>query len=1190
MKKLISVLLIFLLLLGSVISLVASAALQSENDISARKFADEIGVMLTAVNEQSAMPGRDSPDFSDSEFALARLIVKSKSPIDTRNCSSVIRGCDDLWVLQFGSPDEASEAFDYYSTRAGIDFVETDKEVSGICSVSSDETEIEGEPEENSKYLSWGPEHIGIDRLNSSILSSGAEISKTVVAVIDTGVDHDHPFFEGRVLPTKINTSSSGIRNNSKDDNGHGTEVAGVIADCTLSNIYIKPYKVLDNHGKGTLISVAAGINCAVKDEVDVINISIGFDEDSEILKSAINEAQKKDILIVGAAGNSGSDELLYPASYSDVLKIAAVNEMNVIANFSNYGDDIDFAAPGVQIKTTFLDNRYVTVKGTSFAAPFVASVVAALISIYPNMSSEDIKDILIENAVWLNEINSAAKCGNGLVFAPEFSTDIALTKRTAEPEFSESGRVYLEEIDLEISCETPNSVIYYTTDRTVPSKTNPSSKIYDGSPIHLSQATVVLAVAYCDNHYRSSVASFEAIIAPEVSENLLEIDADGYITDYKGEVTCITVPDSVNGITVKGVGSGAFESSGLTEIILPDSVEEIKENAFKDCAVLKTIIAKNASIIGDNAFYNCIMLRNPILGKLNQIGKYSFFNVCSKQYLLTERTFSLELENLKSIPEGAFMQSAISRISLSSIGSIGKNAFSECSALVSIYAKGIVTMPNGAFKGCVSLDTVDISGLTYVPVGAFSTCTELKKVVIPNATYICSNAFENCVSLTDVSLNKAETVYSNAFSGCTKLITLSLPAMTSFEETIYSSNVAPSMPENLETFSAPSLKKTITDMFKKATKITNIYLNSADEIAEYTFRNCHNIYILNIESVEKLKPLSLTDCTIRFIDARNLISSDDMPDNSGILLSNNFIESTDTAENLTVYGTPGTFVEYYSQYKGYKFVPIPFLVNELPEYITENSESIYISAVGFDLKYQWYWNTVKSTEGGTPIDGATSNSYTFTQSDTAPYYYCVITQSDRNNISVIKTSIITKDTKPADYTQYYAAVEKANAIDRSRYSNIALLDAALSEDVSGRYSCEQAIVDAQTQAILDAVAALKLKTAEALSLYASKTELRIFQAVRIVAVVSPTDAIYNGIEWSTDNPKVLLVSKTGNVRCIGSGTGNVTAKIENPDGTVVTNTITIECELTTIEKILGLIFKVIFIIAAKHDIMCLTF
>ena len=92
------------------------------------------------------------------------------------------------------------------------------------------------------------------------------------------------------------------------------------------------------------------------------------------------------------------------------------------------------------------------------------------------------------------------------------------------------------------------------------------------------------------------------------------------------------------------------------------------------------------------------------------------------------------------------------------------------------------------------------------------------------------------------------------------------------------------------------------------------------------------------------------------------------------------------------------------------------------------------------------------------------------------------------------------------------------------------------------------------------------------------------------MAVVSPTDAIYNGIEWSTDNPKVLLVSKTGNVRCIGSGTGNVTAKIENPDGTVVTNTITIECELTTVEKILGLIFKVIFIIAAKHDIMCLTF
>jgi subtilisin family serine protease len=237
-----------------------------------------------------------------SEFETARLIVKSSKKIDTLNASSVISGYDNLWILQFDSCTDASAAYDYYSTRAGIDHVEADKKIKSTFSAIIDYNPVsDGEPEGN---LSWGPEHIGINKFNSDILEKAPSVSDTVVAVVDTGVDPDHPFLEGRVIPTKINTSSSGIRNNSEDDHGHGTRVAGIIADCTLDNIYIKPYKVMDKHGNGTVVTVAAGINCAIRDGVDVINISIGFEEDSEILKSAIRKAEENDIVLLAGKGH----------------------------------------------------------------------------------------------------------------------------------------------------------------------------------------------------------------------------------------------------------------------------------------------------------------------------------------------------------------------------------------------------------------------------------------------------------------------------------------------------------------------------------------------------------------------------------------------------------------------------------------------------------------------------------------------------------------------------------------------------------------------------------------------------------------------------------------------------------------------------------------------------------------------
>ncbi len=1181
LKKLLCVIFSIVFFLSACIYTFAESAQFNDNEISAEKFASAVSGMINAEEELKDLPGRDRSS-EENDFKTSRLIVKSKYKINTYNASTSISGFNDLWVLQYSSPAEAEKAFEYYSKQKNVEFVEPDKEIFALSN------ETNNYPYNNisddSEYLSWGPEHIGIDILNKQLTDDGTALNQTIVAVIDSGVDHEHPFLQGRVLPTRINTSSSGTRNSSMDDNGHGTQVAGVIADCSLSNIYIQPYKVLDSKGRGTLISLAAGINCAVNDKVDVINISIGFEEESDILKSAIDNAEMNDILVISAAGNNGLDTLYYPASYKNVVKVSAINESNILTNFSTYGNGVDFAAPGIRIKTTTLGGNYITAKGTSIAAPFVSSIAAVIRAVIPDSSIEDILNIMSDSAILVNEHSPELKYGNGIIHAPQSPIDYELKEKTSTPYFSHKTAFSLTELDIHIFCDTADAEIYYTTDRSVPSRSNPAAIKYDGTPIHASQTIAVMAVAYSEGRYRSSVSSFGSIIAPYAPENSLTVDFDGTLVEYTGNATSITVPETVNGITVTSIGERAFAEKNITEVILPDTVTEIKNEAFKDCTQLKTIFARKIKQIGNSAFENCIWIKNMFLmSELEHIGEYSFAYVGSKQYMVTGSTFELQLKKLKSIPEGAFRNSAISRAILGSLSSIEKNAFSECNQLVNIFIESIPNLSDGCFKGCKSLVDAEIKGITYIPASAFNSCENLMVINFPDARNINSNAFENCVSLVEVNLPSAVTVYSNAFNGCQKLKTLNLPSMKFFEPELYNQNsYSPLLPENLEVFYAPSMEKTVADMFRTSPYITNIRLSGAKEFSENTFRGCYNIYSLMIESAETINKGTFNDCKIEYIDARNLITTADMPENSGILLSNNFLESTDKSESLTVYGTPGTFVERYSKLKGYNFVEIPLVYKPVPQYITENSETIYVIAVGFDLTYQWYWNTVSSTTGGTPIEGATEMSYTFTENDTAPFYYCEITQNDLGTISKITTDVITKDTVPADYTAYNEAVKKASEIDRAVYLSTAELDRALSVDVSDRYSCEQDFVDAQTKAIYDAISSLKLKVIDSVDVFASETRLTLFEETRIITVLNPKDVQYKDIEYISENERIVVVFSNGYVWCVGSGSADVIVRITNLDDSVVEGKITFESKLSFIEDFIATLLRSFFIIASR--------
>ncbi|WP_238158502.1 S8 family serine peptidase [Kribbella voronezhensis] len=217
------------------------------------------------------------------------------------------------------------------------------------------------------------------------------------VAVLDTGIDAGHPDLAGRVL-AGYNEIRPGTSPN--DDNGHGTMTAGIIGANTNNgagvagvawNVKILPVKVLDSSGSGPDSGIIAGINWAASNGAKVINMSLGGDGDDSLLHDAVKSAVAKGVVVVAAAGNTGVNVPHFPASYPEVLSVAATDNNGALTSFSTQGDWVDIAAPGWNIISTGPRSLtpagylpYWTGSGTSFSAPMVAGVAALVRNKYP--------------------------------------------------------------------------------------------------------------------------------------------------------------------------------------------------------------------------------------------------------------------------------------------------------------------------------------------------------------------------------------------------------------------------------------------------------------------------------------------------------------------------------------------------------------------------------------------------------------------------------------------------------------------------------------------------------------------------------------------------------------------------------------------------------------------------------------
>ncbi|MDM7915403.1 MAG: S8 family serine peptidase, partial [Candidatus Eisenbacteria bacterium] len=262
--------------------------------------------------------------------------------------------------------------------------------------------------------------------------------SGVTVAILDSGILAEHPALEGAVLPdgwdfVADDADPTDSANGLDDDNdgaidegaGHGTMIAGIV-HLVAPGAKILPIRVLDDEGTGTTFDVAKAIRYATEHGADVINMSFGLTNRSFVIHREIEVADTLQVVMAAAAGNMNLENPQYfPASDSNVLSVAALDSADVKADFSNFHSHVSVSAPGMGVLAPYHDGQYAIGAGTSFATPFISAQSALLLSLFPELESEalwelvrtgviDIYDI-VENEPYIGKLGSGRLDGLAL-------------------------------------------------------------------------------------------------------------------------------------------------------------------------------------------------------------------------------------------------------------------------------------------------------------------------------------------------------------------------------------------------------------------------------------------------------------------------------------------------------------------------------------------------------------------------------------------------------------------------------------------------------------------------------------------------------------------------------------------------------------------------------------------------------
>ena len=728
---------------------------------------------LDTHNTWEAQPVENIDEELDIKYC-PRLIVQSNKTIDTYNAVDIVSGFSDFYILQFKNEEDTNYAYEQYKNNPDIISVEYDISYNALASITEEETsstELTYEDYKNGWYL----ESTGMDKVLEKYQDQN--LPEIKVAVLDTGLDLNCEYLKDRIIQTGFNNASDGDKNSEQDYHGHGTMVTSVIANCTADNVKIANYRVFGSDANTESIAlVCSALMQAVNDGADVINCSFIINSDFALMQESIDYAWASSCIIIAGAGNWGHNiqfRLGSPFVVSDkVITVGANNLYNSPTNFTNYGKTIDILAPGQNMPLIELNNNIRVASGTSFSTPFMVGVYAMYYATHQTVPFEE-------------RVRRVANCGSGTgedfvtnLFGSGIVNPLKLfgLDLVEEPKFSLEPGKYVGDISLELYAEE-GADIYYTTDQTYPSPTNGTKYT---SPITVTDDELcVRAVAY-KNGNRSNYSYGVYYAVTLGTDDMFTVNNDGVITEYKGNVKYLKIPEEINGITVKEVSwFSGFDKAELYGVILPDTVQYLgwtmdrydrpltddeQVGAFGDNETLNFIVGNGIKIIG---YYgvsfnpNLMRVEFPNCEEIMPAGFYGASMIGAK------------FPKVKKVGAEAFYNVAkLRELYLPECEEIGCYAFNISSFLKIVYApkanfmeeqeyfEGIFSPENPAstelmFSECRSLAKVDLPLLETIGTEFFD-CSPIKTVELSDVKYI----YDLPNTLTSNSTDKIETFY----------------------------------------------------------------------------------------------------------------------------------------------------------------------------------------------------------------------------------------------------------------------------------------------------------------------------------------------------------------------------------------------------------------------------------------------
>lgn len=794
--KYLSIVLVITIILSGVFLVVKNNFLKKDNRYNISYLSEEfIDNYFEEISEAD----------SDEEKENMLIVISDSKIKDSYGAKNIIEAPNNQYILQYNSEKEKEYALKKLKDDKKIESVEEN----GVYVI------------QEADYNSWGIEKMTLDHAINSANINSENMQSVTVAIIDTGCDMTlfNKYYGGKISEfyNVLEQSTTEM----VDENGHGTHIAGTIAEGTPDNVKILPIKV--SRDKSIYYSdIIAAINYIVRyEKADVINMSFGGYGYNEALDQAIESAKNKNIISVAAAGNDNTSKKHYPSALDNTISIASVDSDLTKSNFSNYGAEITFTAPGTAIKSIMGkdasiskqngnndDDDHETISGTSMATPHAASAIAVLKGYNKNLTLENVVDILKDNAIDLGNEGWDKYYGNGLIsfdgvqfcdgtYCDELGIYKDLNKNIVSVEIKElkftqynyysitnlmGSRVnvtYTDNTSEELSiAELPNvDILNY----------NPTALGSQNVTIKIENLTTNVEVTNPNNYesgweyntlsngkieitgYKNHNLGIERLYIPEMidSKQVASFADDFKFIETGNDIESyiyLYLPSSFTRI-----GNYSLAETNIKYIYGSDNKIEVGAHAFENSSIVSIDVP--IIKIEDYAFKDSFELVSikvweeryaASYGRALVIGNYAFYNC--KKLASIEMTNEYGYNIIGDIGEYAFYNCvSLSYFNLDLGSSIGEYAFYNTFLLTNIDLYNSDSIGQYAFYGSGISEANFSVSFDVINESAFENCKNLKELSF-NGARIENKAFWNS-GIETISLGNAEYIAENAFA-----------------------------------------------------------------------------------------------------------------------------------------------------------------------------------------------------------------------------------------------------------------------------------------------------------------------------------------------------------------------------------------------------------------------------------------